>query len=215
MKSILKQMLFASLVFFAASANAILVVQISDTSNFSGTTITAIDTDGDGFVNINSALGGWNFNVVSGFGAPALGGPNLDEMDLNSVNVSGGTGTIYMRLTDTGFSRLNTSFNTTFGGTTDGSVSFQSYVDATNAAFGQGTLLSNSGIISAGAFSGFDNGAINMAGLYSLSIYAAITHGAGFNVSSFDYNVKIPEPMTIALFGLGLLGLVASRRTKA
>ena len=214
--TIFKPVLAAMLVFFATSANADPIkLEISDTFDFSGTVVSAVDTDNDGMVMINSGLGDWVANVVTGFSSPLIGDETVDKIDLNSVNVSGGEGTIYIRLTGTDFDKLLGQYITAFGGTTDGSVSFQSYADATNTEFGQGILLSDSGTISTTAFSGQDGGSINMTGPYSLSIYAAITHDAGFQISSFDYLVSVPEPGTLALFGIGLFGMGLARRKKA
>ena len=214
--TIFKPVLAALLVFFATSANADPIkLEISDTFDFSGTVVTKVDTDNDGMVMINDSLGSWAANVVIGFSSPFIGDETVDKIDLASVNVSGGEGTIYIRLTGTDFDGLMAQYSTAFGGTTDGSVSFQSYADATNTEFGQGILLSDSGTISTTAFSGQDGGSINMTGPYSLSIYAAITHDAGFQISSFDYLVSVPEPGTLALFGIGLFGMGLARRKKA
>ena len=199
----------------APVANAQLSLQISDTADFSGTVVSAADGDNDGRVDIISGLGAWIVNATTGFGSPLLGTEWMDELDLFSANVSGGEGTIFIRLSDTGYDRGNASYVTTFGGTTDGSVAFQSYVDGENVLYGTEMLLSDSGTISTGAFSGSDNGGISMTGPYSMSIYASVTHGAGVNISSFDYNIKVPEPSSLALLGLGLIGAGYASRRKA
>jgi len=218
MKMLFKPMLAAMLVFFTTFANATPIkLEISDTFDFSGTVISAVDTDNDGRVTIDSDLGSWVANVVIGWSSPLIGDEYVDKIDLFSANVSGGEGTIYIRLTGTDFDRgllAQSRYTTAFGGTTDGSVSFQSYADATNTEFGQGILLSDSGDISTSAFSGQDSGSISLSGPYSLSIYAAITHDAGFNMSSFDYIVTVPEPGTLALLGIGLFGLGLAKRRK-
>ena len=218
MRMLFKPMLAAMLVFFTASANATPIrLEISENADFSGTVVSAVDTDDDGMVSINSGLGSWVANVVTGFSSPLIGDEYVDRIDLFSANISGGEGTIYVRLTGAGFegSQAQSQYTTAFGGTTDGTVSFQSYADATNADFGQGFLLSDSGDISTGAFSGQDSGSVLLTDLYSLSIYAAITHDAGLQMTSFDYIVSVPEPGTLALLGFGLLGLGLARRRKA
>ncbi|MBN4079040.1 PEP-CTERM sorting domain-containing protein [Beggiatoa alba] len=205
----------ASALLLAPIANAQLIVQISETADFSSN-VEAIDTDGDGYVNLFSALGSWTLNSVSGLSNPFIGSDAYDELDLFSLNVSGGAGTLYIRLSNTGLTRTNDSFITSFGGTTNGSISFQSYIDSSNVHFGKETLLSDSGILSTRAYSGIDSGVItNTTDAYSMSIYATITHRGEGQVSSFDYNIKVPEPSSLALLGIGLIAVgFASRRKR-
>lgn len=213
-------------VFLATSANA-LVIQISDTPDFTGTVISANDylTDsgvvfiGDGGYFGESTFADWTMSVTTGVSGPAVGDQYVDILDLNSINVSGGTGTLYIRLTDIGFSRLNSHYSTAVGGTTSGTVSFQSYLHYSNLEFGDGSdadnlLLSDSGLYGPGSFSSDDSGEINVTGPYSLSIYATVTHTAAGQVTSFDYAISIPEPATIGLLGIGLLGIGLARRKK-
>jgi len=209
-------LLAAGLFSIAANANAILVIQISDTADFSGTIVEAVDTDNDGLVTLNSSISGttWIANVVTGVSDHDS---NQGQMHLNSVNVSslGDGGSVFIRLTDTDY--IGTGAVISYGGTTDGTVSFQSYVDASNTAFGTDTLLSDSGAISTASFSGDDSTFTGIDGLFAMSIYAAITHEASytnFRITSFDYDVKVPEPATLSLLGLGLLLLAFATRRK-
>ena len=228
MKLLFKPMLAAVLIFFTTSANALLI-EISENSDFSsaGTGSILIDDAGpdlingfafslgvDGSVAMLGALGDWSWNVITGTSSPLIGDEYVDKLDLLSLNTSGGSGTLYIRLTDTDFDKLLASYTTWFGGATEGTVSFQSYADASNEAFGKGILLADSGDISAGAFSGADSGGLVMSDPYSLSIYAAITHTGAGDASSFNYFVKVPEPGTLALFGIGLLGMGLATRKR-
>lgn len=180
-----------------------LAISISDGVS----TISASDTNNDGFVFLNSALGAWNFNVVTGLAAPAIGTPQVYGLHLNSVNAGGGMGTLTIMITDTNVTKLNAPFITSLGGTTGGTTSFATYLSASNTEFGLDTLLSTSGSYS-GAFSDTESGYINgLIGPYSTTLVGMITHDQAWDISSFDYEVKVPEPMTLALFGAGLIGM--------
>ncbi|NCF73321.1 MAG: PEP-CTERM sorting domain-containing protein [Gammaproteobacteria bacterium] len=208
--TLFKPVLVAMLVFFSTSANALLI-QISDTADFSTNVVSADDTNDDGVVTLFSSLGTWTTNFSAGFSAPLID----DQLDLLSGNISGEAGTIYVRLTDTDFDKSPASWWAGFGGTTMGTVSFQSYADASNTAFGQGILLTDSGDIATRTFSGTDSGGLDMSAPYSLSIYAAITHNDSFSITSFGYEVTtVPEPGTLALLGIGLLGMGLVARKK-
>ena len=212
MKSITK--LAASMALVATTlagsqqANA-LAISISDGIS----TISTSDTNNDGFVLLNTALGAWNFNVVTGLANPAIGTPQIYGMHLNSINAGGGMGTLTIMITDTNMSKFDATFVTSLGGTTGGTSSFATYLSTSNTEFGLDTLLASSGPYS-GAFSDTQSGYINgLTTPYSMTLVGYITHDQAWDISSFDYEAKVPEPMTLALFGAGLIGMgFVSRR---
>ena len=177
---------------------------------------------GDGVVIFSGALGSWVWNIASGFSKPALGSALNPELDLNSVNLSsaGAGGTVNIWLTDTDFSpRASlTSLMASIGGTTSGEVTYRTFMDAGNAAFGTTTELTSMNSLG-GAFSSTASGLLSSAGPYSLTMLVSITHAASGlpQISSFDAAVKVPEPGSLVLLGTGLLlaGFVWRRTARA
>lgn len=197
--------LFTCLWLVASNANAILSITISDSSDpMSASAISVTDGGaGDlssysGEVGMLASLGAFQTNFVFGAGDPSIGNVSYDEIDLGSYNVSSTAGgELWVFLTQTDLTRSPAQFNINFGGTTDGKVEYQSYIND--------VLVSDSGALS-GGFSGSDSGSTKGFGnSYTWTIVAHITHFTGGSITSFDYNVRIPEPTTLALLGIGLL----------
>jgi hypothetical protein len=203
-------------------AQAAPMLRISDGS----TTYTVADGSGGpcsdlipatGVVGLACAVGGWWLNLVVGFGHDVLG----DQIHLSSVNASSNNGgTLTVSLTDTdfdnsgGYPTLN--FGGGIGGVAAGSVTYAMYVDDGNTPFGTGTLIgSGSG---SGAFSSAFADWAAVTGPYSMTLTATITHGWSWfpQVSSLDFVGRVPEPATLALLGIGLMGagIAARRRVK-
>ena len=168
-----------------------------------------------GLIVTGGSLGAFDTNVETGAASPYLGNGFTYEMDLASSNTTSGAGDITIKLTDTDISFTRLPFWIEFGGTSNGTISFQTYIDSTNTAFGTETLLSSTDIMS-GDFSGSDQGQITLTAPYSMTIVATISHLNKGDITSFDYNIKVAEPMPLALVGLGLLGLtlVSRRRSR-
>ena len=178
-----------------------------------GLTTTSDSISTTGIVAYNGSLGSFLITVTTGFSKPVLGAPG-SMLDLNSVSVSGGSGTLTLGLTDTDFLRGGAGFlNFGIGGTTDGTVSAQAYMDVANTEFGTGTLMGS--MTSGGpAFSYTSAGTIvNTADPYSLTLVTTVTHASAGDISSFDAAV-VPEPSMIALMSLGLIGLGFTGRRK-
>jgi hypothetical protein len=164
------------------------------------------------FVNLLDAQ--WIVNVTTGLSKPLLGSPGAPELDLNSVNVSSaGGGWLDIELTDTGFTAQDAAYAlASLGGTTSGSVSYKTYFDTSNTAFGKATELTSVSSLS-GAFANTSSNILTSAGLYSLTLLVRISH-TGLQASSFDAAVKVPEPGTLLLLGAGCLALVPLMRRR-
>ncbi len=159
----------------------------------------------------NGPLGDWTINVTTGLSKPALGDALTPILDLNSLNMtsSGPAGTITLEFTETGFgSQPNAAHvGTAIGGTTTGNVTFRSFFDAANQAFGQGTELTNSSYTGP-VFSGTGWNSLEASDPFSLTLLVAITHdGRPWQLTSFDATVQVPEPASLLLVGTGLLAM--------
>ena len=202
-KLVLSSLAAGALALSALPAQATLILTLTDGSN----TATVNDLAHTGFVNFNGALGAWTINVSTGVD---FSNPNVASLDLNSIDaVASGTGlsTLTINLTDTGLTGpvgTNVSGSTSVGGTTHGTVQFNTYFN--------GSLVASLGAFSTPsysqdmAFNGLDTSSP-----FSLTNEVVITqNGAG--LTSFDMITTVPEPTTLALLGLGLLGLGFARR---
>jgi hypothetical protein len=227
MSKLLRRMLPVAFVAAAAlhvgQANA-LVLTLDDTM---GNTVTVVDNGpGDmvpaaGIVTYTGSLGTWIQNVSTGVSDQIL---DQVEMDLNSVNVSGGPGTIILTLEDENFNSKNlgglTSFIAAIGGTTNGTVSTATFIDDSNTVGVLGTQMSASGPFIGGLGGEFsDSSMINdmaFTGPFGLAIQVTITHTEANQITSLNHNlVEVAEPATLGLVGLGLVGVgLMSRRRR-
>lgn len=201
-------------------ANAATIIELSDGI----TTVSVADGSASdlsttpGVVVFSGIVGVFDVNVTTGLSYPLLGSLSEPIMDLNSVNVSsGGTGTLTVKLTTTDYTGpLIDSTRLDTGGTTNGSILVESFVDTGNSAFGTATQTGSLGTFSTGPFAGTSTSLPGLtASPYSATIVATIVHDDPQDVTSFDAEYRIvPEPGTLALIGLGGL-FVARRRRRA
>ncbi len=190
----------------------------------SGATIVTVADQGPGDSNPAvgavtwiGSIGSFNVNVSTGLSKPISGTPSSPNMDLNSVDHSTGAGTLTVRFSDDNFTGTQPAFVATIGGTTAGTVQYDTYVDSTNTIFGTETQLTSITATTT-PFDGADTSSVGApAGPYSLTQVVTITHkGAGS--TSFDATLApVPEPMTVLLLGSGLaaLGLLQRKRKTA
>ena len=177
----------------------------------------------DDWIDFDGAVGTFDVVATTGLTDTTLVDPLI--MDLNSIQSSTETGGILtIMLTSTDFSDTSSfaNFLVSIGGTkTNAVISYEVYIDTDNAEFQTNDSLASvtkiadiSEIIN--PFSSFETGFADVDGAYSITMLVTVVCDAKCS-SSFNATVEIPEPATLALFGMGLLmlGAVARRPRKS
>jgi hypothetical protein len=171
---------------------------------------TATATGSGGVVTFSGSVGVFTVNVTTGIS------PNSANMDLNSIDFSTGPGQLTIQLTDTGFTSLGAA-RMAIGGTSTGSVTYKAYFDTGNTPFATTSLIGT--ITGAGVpFAGSAQGQGPGTGPYSLTEEVIITHRGDGGLTSFDADVRVPEPSSSLLLGMSVMSLFGygywSRRRK-
>lgn len=195
------------------SAHAGLIMTIDDLST-AGVDVTVPGFGSPETAFYFGAVGTWSLNVSTGLGN---GWSSVFGIDLNSLTASsaaGGTLVIKLTQTDLNFGGAPgpLGVNAAIGGVTQGTISYESWIDDANAAFGHGVqILSGT---STGAFSDAGWAEPSVSDPFSMTLEVTITHSGKKN-TSFNFESTVPEPGSLALAGLALLGLAVAGRRKA
>jgi hypothetical protein len=172
------------------------------------------------FVGVGPLIG-WSVNVTAGVSKPVLGLTTAPHMDLVSQNVNSAPASLTIELSDNDFTLASamSNFAINIGGTVgqNGSLSHDTFYDLGNTLFAATTPIANGGPFGQGAFadvtSGPGPGGGPLVNPYSLTQRVVITH-TSIDTTSFNNELRaVPEPGTLALFGMSIFGLgLAVRR---
>ena len=198
----------------AAQAAPILKFQIYD-----GATLIGSGTDA-GSGNLTLAGSDAAFTVSgNATGSPFFTTPDFSTNTF-SLSSAGFSGVLTIKVTGvnlTGYlgSNVMSSFalnSLTGGGFTTGTIA--NYFDSTNADFGTGTLLFSDTYNGKASFSSDKTTAALTSALFSETTIYTLTYAAGAKgtVSASSQLTNVPEPLTLSLFGAGVVGAAALRR---
>lgn len=150
---------------------------------------------------------------------PAITGPEV--MDINSMvllSPDGNPHSLVIEFSETDFLFSNAPLIGSFGGTLaeNATISFSAFLDTSNTLFGKTTQIGNTATFDQTAFSGSWDPYLLDSTPYSLTQVVALSfdRAVNFSTTSFDFDLTVPEPASIALMVIGFGAFGFSRHMK-
>lgn len=221
MRKILFATVAATTLAFASAASAALLIRVSSSVGPASVT-TPSEADGD--VAFVGSIAGFSSVIVSAQGVPQIPTPELSTTAIEATPDSGAfPRTLTVEITQTGLTSftgilLNTfTGNTLTSGNNYSTFTIEHYFDASNTAFGTGSLMASASYTGVGSFNTpAQAAAVDAMGnpFSETVIYTITVTGPGSISGTSQITNQVPEPATLALLGAGLLGLAAVRRAR-
>jgi hypothetical protein len=160
-----------------------------------------------GAISFSGTVGGLTLVVNTSFSKPLIGSTTSPELDITYSAI--GSGTAYLYASDTDFTGDGGTVTATVGGTGPGTITTTLYGGNSNA-----NLDRSNQILS---FTGFGTATGQLsptADPYSLTLGVRVSQSGIGTISTGDANIAVPEPASVLMLGLGLLGSAGAIRRR-